>query len=159
MRSRLILALMALILVGNLAQAESGYIRAREAKVVSAPSAAAELVMALPKGTEVDILQRQGRWLEVQSGGRQGWVSGLLVGDEPPMNKINVLGGEDAGTLGQSARRRASVAISAAAARGLRSDERARQSDAGVADFGAVRQLESMGVSEDEAVEFMEQPH
>ena len=159
MQGRLILGLMVLVLGANAALAETGYIRAREAKMMTKPSAAAEMVVALQKGDAVEILQRQGHWMKVTANQHEGWVSSLLVGNKPPKHKITVLDGKDAADLEDSSRRRASTSTSAAAARGLRSDERARQSDDGVADFGAVRQMEGTGVSEDEAAKFMEKPH
>jgi len=157
MQGRLILGLVIALFSANAALAETGYIRAREARVMKAPSAAADQVVALHKGDKIEIIKHQGRWLKVTAGQQEGWVSSLLVGSRPPMHKITVLDGKDGNSLEDSARRRASASTSAAAARGLRSDERARQSDEGVADFGAVREMESTGVSEDEAVKFMGQ--
>lgn len=159
MHGKLTLGLMIVLLCANSALAETGYIRAREAKIMAGPSAAAKSLGTLHKGDAVQIIQRQGRWIRVTTNQQRGWVSSLLVDNKPPMHKATVLDGKKASDLEDSARRRASAATTAAAARGLRSDERARQSDEDVADFGAVREMESTGVSEDEAAQFMEQPH
>lgn len=157
MRSRFITAFLMVLIGTDAAVAETGYVRAREAKVMTSPTASAEVVISLDKGAEVEILKRQGRWLSVTVGEHAGWLSGLLVGDKPPMKKISVLDDSESAELQSSARRRASTATSSAAARGLRTDERARQSDAGMANFGALRQVEEMDVSEEEALIFMEQ--
>ncbi len=144
------------MLCANFALAETGYIQARQAKIYAAPSLKAEPVASVEKGTAVEIDERQGRWLKVHVARHQGWVSSLLVGSNPPIKKITVLD-DGAPTLDETARRRASAATSAAAPRGLRSEDRARQSDEGAANFDAVRQMETMGVSEEEAAKFAEE--
>ncbi|MFC1750123.1 SH3 domain-containing protein [Pseudomonadota bacterium] len=136
--------------------AETGYVQAHKARILASPSAKAEVLTIIKKGDTVDIIEAKGRWLNVNVDGQEGWVSKLLIKDKPPQGKITVFETEDS-SLEERARRRASTANSAAATRGLRSEERARQSDEGIADFGAVRQLESEQVSEEEAIEFLEQ--
>lgn len=155
MKNSFVSGLVLSLLCINLALAETAYIKARQAKIYIEPSAKSDLVTSAQKGDAVEIIEQQGRWLKVSFDQHHGWVSSMLVGKTPPGDKVTVL--DDADSLEQTARRRSSASTSAAAARGLRSDDRARQSDDEVADFGAVRQMESMGVTEDEAIEFVEQ--
>jgi hypothetical protein len=94
--------------------------------------------------------------LKVKFGDKAGWVPKLLVGKEPPKDKVTVLN-EGSQALDQTARRRASATAEAAAARGLRGEERARQSDDAAIDFNALQKVEQTNVSEDEAVQFQRQ--
>ena len=156
MTSKAVITFIMLAISSSIALAETGYVQGRQAKIFTSPSMKSAVVVSAKKGDAIEILEKQGRWLKVDFNGQQGWVSKLLVKNSPPMAKISVL--ENSGEqLQQSARRRASVATASAAARGLRSDGRARQSDEGVADFSALSEMESMSVSEDEALDFMEQ--
>lgn len=144
-----------LLLISAAAQAENSYIQARQAQLFAKPSLKASVVTVSHKGDEVVIEQRQGRWVKVKLGDKSGWVSRLLLGKAPPKEKITVL--DDGQGLEQSARRRASATAATAAARGLRGEERARQSDAAASNFDALQKVEQEGVSEDEALHFMQQ--
>lgn len=138
--------------------ADTGYVQAAKAKILASPSINAEVITTVPKGGIVEIIQTKGRWLNIKVGQLEGWVSKLLIKDKPPKRKITVFETEDT-SLEEKARRRASTVNSAAATRGLRSEDRARQSDTSIADFSALRQLERERVSEEEALEFLEQIH
>ena len=156
MTTKALLTLVILAISSSMALAETGYIQGRQAKIYVAPSMKSDVVSSAKKGDAIEVIETQRRWLKVEFNGQQGWVSKLLVKNNPPMNKISVLE-NNSEQLQQSARRRASVATASAAARGLRSDGRARQSDDSVADFSALSEMEKMGVSEDDAMKFMEQ--
>ncbi len=155
MKNKASISAAVLMLFAAQAMAETGYVQSRTAKLLASPAARAEVVTELVKGDAVEVVETQGRWLKVSSGDKTGWISKLLVKNQPPKGKISVL--EENKELEENARRRASTVSSAAAARGLRNEERARQSDDSVADFSAVREMESERVSEQEAMEFMEQ--
>lgn len=155
MKIRFVLGLIFSFLCSSAALAESAYVQARQAELFAEPSLKAKVVAVANKGDALVVEQQQGRWLKVKFGGKSGWVSRLLLGSEPPKDKVTVL--DDGQALDQSARRRASATAAAAAARGLRGEERGRQSDGAATDFNALQQMEQQGVSEDEALEFMEQ--
>ncbi len=156
MTTKALLTLVILAISSSMALAETGYIQGRQAKIYAAPSMKSDVVSSAKKGDAIEVIETHRRWLKVEFDGQQGWVSKLLVKNTPPMAKISVLE-NNSEQLQQSARRRASVATASAAARGLRSDGRARQSDDSVADFSALSEMEEMGVSEDDAMKFMEQ--
>jgi hypothetical protein len=156
MRIRIVLGLFFSLFYASLVVAESGYVQARQAELFAEPALKSVLVAVAKKGDAVVIEQRQGRWLKVKLGDKSGWVSTLLVGSEPPKEKITVLDAGDQ-ALEQTARRRASATAAAAAARGLRGEERARQSDGNAVDFNALQQMEAAGVPEDEALQFQQQ--
>jgi len=156
MKIRFLLGLCFPLLLSSAALAESGYVQARQAELLAEPSLKAVVVAVAQKGDVVTIEQQQGRWLKVKFGDKAGWVSKLLVGKEPPKDKVTVLN-EGSQALDQTARRRASATAEAAAARGLRGEERARQSDDAAIDFNALQKVEQTNVSEDEAVQFQRQ--
>lgn len=44
-----------------------------------APSTESESLTLLPEGVSLEVLGRQGDWVQVRAGSRQGWVYGLLI--------------------------------------------------------------------------------
>jgi hypothetical protein len=136
--------------------AELVYVQSKQAKVFESPAFNAQVVTTAAKGAALEKLAQEGRWLKVSYQDHQGWVPELLVGPRPPLNKISVIN-DEAADLKQNARRRASTTTSTAAARGLRNDDRARQSDDAVADYSALTEMDGFAVSDDEAQEFLEQ--
>ena len=86
MKSRIVWGLLISAVCLNVALAETGYIQARQAKILAEPVAKAEIVTSAQKGDAVEIIAREGRWLKVSFGQQQGWVSSLLVGDKPPQH-------------------------------------------------------------------------
>lgn len=123
---------------------------------MAAPEFNADLMTTIDRGAELTVKGSQGRWLQVGYQDKTGWVSQLLVGDTPPLGRMSTLNSSDQ-TIKQEARRRASATASVAAARGLRNDERARQSDNAVADYSALEQLDRLSVNDDEALKFVEE--
>ncbi|KAF0191532.1 MAG: hypothetical protein FD165_1866 [Gammaproteobacteria bacterium] len=147
----LVLALSAVAHAGELV-----YVQSKQAKLLSIPAFDGALVATVEKGAALEKLALQGRWVKVSHGDQQGWVSQLLVGPRPPLARESVID-DGAADLKQNARRRASATASTAAARGLRNDDRARQSDDSVADYSALTEMEGFAVSDDEANKFLEQ--
>jgi hypothetical protein len=46
----------------------------------SAPSASSKVVGSAPKGARFEVTKRSGRWVEIESDGVKGWVSGHFLG-------------------------------------------------------------------------------
>jgi hypothetical protein len=46
----------------------------------SAPSASSRVVGSAPKGARFEVTNRNGHWLEIESDGVKGWISGRFVG-------------------------------------------------------------------------------
>jgi hypothetical protein len=132
------------------------YVKSAKAKLFSEPSFKASLVSTVDRGTRLETLRTQGRWIEVKYDDHNGWISKLLTSKNPPPDKTSVLEGQ-ADTLEDSARRRASTNASAAATRGLRGEKRTRASDKGHPDYSALEQVESAKTSEQDAQEFHQQ--
>jgi len=147
---------LALSLVAGSCLAETVYVQAKQAKLMSEPNLKSEVVTAVEQGTALEQLAEQGRWLKVEHAGKQAWIYRLLISKQPPMKKVTVLGGHDE-NLTENARKRASSNAAVAAARGLRNDERSRESDQQMSDFHALEKVEAQSVNEQELQDFMEQ--
>lgn len=132
------------------------YVHSKQAKMLAAPDFNAAPVATLDKGSALEVQGKDGRWLKVSHQQQTGWVPELLVGAKPPLDKISVIN-EEAPELKESARRRASATTSTAAARGLRNDDRARESDDAVADYSALTEMEGYAVSDEEARKFVDE--
>ncbi|HNQ03431.1 MAG TPA: SH3 domain-containing protein [Thiobacillaceae bacterium] len=81
----------------------------------SSPSVAAARVAALAKGSNVEILARQGGWTQIRAGGHTGWVRILSV-------RANTSTGS-AADIAALASRRDSRVVAVAGVRGLNEEE------------------------------------
>jgi uncharacterized protein YgiM (DUF1202 family) len=120
---------------------------------MAGPGFDTQLIGVLQKGESVTIVKEQGRWVQVTYQSTNGWISKLLLADQPPMDKVSVLQGKQE-HLESTARRRASTNVTAAATRGLRADERTRISDEGKPDYDELREMEAAEIKEAEVREF-----
>ncbi|MFS0558005.1 N-acetylmuramoyl-L-alanine amidase [Brevibacillus sp. 179-C9.3 HS] len=63
-------------------KSKQGTVTADSLRMRKGPSTSNEIVLSLPRGTRVDILKRQGDWLQVRTSvGKTGWVSATYIGD------------------------------------------------------------------------------
>jgi len=129
------------------------YVQSLKAKVLAQPSFGAPVITEADRGDALAVQETQDRWYKVSVDGKSGWISRLVVSDRAPMAKTTAL--DDHEGLDISARRRASVATTAGAARGLAYDDRLRASQAGVANYAALEKVENVQVSEQEALAFL----
>lgn len=132
------------------------YVQSAKAKLMNAPDFKADLIAVLQKGERVALIKEQGRWQQVKYQSSIGWISKLLLADHQPMEKISVLKGKQE-QLEKSARRRASTNVTAAATRGLRSDDRERASAQGQPDFSQLEKMEAIQISPEEVQEFQDE--
>ena len=132
---------------------ETVYVQSLKAKLLSAPAFNATVVAEADRGDAAAVLETQARWYKVQLGNHSGWLSRLVVSDHAPLNKTTALDAAHTGDI--SARRRASVATTAGAARGLAADDRLRASQSGLTNYVALEKVEQLTVSEQEALDFL----
>jgi hypothetical protein len=131
------------------------YVQSLKAKIMSAPSFKAAIVAEAGKGTKLIASGKEGSWIKVGFGQKQGYVSSLLLSKNPPMEKVTLIkGNED--DIKQSVRRRASTYTSAAAARGLTQDDRRRLSTHEKVDYDGLEKVEAFTVTSEEVARFME---
>ncbi len=129
------------------------YVLSAKAKLYTEPSFRAPVVARLSKGEKTEAVGKNNYWFKVRYQGKEGWISRLAVSPHPPVKRGSLLARDD-GRLEQQARRRASVAATTAAVRGLREDERTRMSAVGGPDYAALRQVEAVTVSDAELTDF-----
>lgn len=137
------------------ALAETMYIQSKQAKLLSEPNFKSPSIIQLEKSTPVEVIMKKGRWTEVEFKGKRGWLSSFLLSTNPPINKVNILKGDNA-DLSKSARKRASSVTTAGAARGLSADERMRNSDLQQTDYTALEKIEEMAPSEEQIDKFID---
>lgn len=125
--------------------AESLYIQSQRADLLRGPGFEHGAVGELERGNEVKSLGRRSGWVRVRHGGLEGWVSGLLVAEEPPMERKSRLEGEREMNT-EEVRTRPSQVASAAAARGLAEEVRSRAREDQGARYDLLEQVESTGV-------------
>jgi len=131
------------------------YVQSLRAKVLSAPSFKASVLGEASRGTKLQAIKKEGRWVKIKFYGKTGYVASLLVTPYPPLARRGLIRAEG-GDFQQSVRRRASTYTSAAAARGLAQDDRRRISGQEKSDFDALERVEAFTVSDADVARFME---
>ncbi|MEW6678862.1 MAG: SH3 domain-containing protein [Pseudomonadota bacterium] len=115
----------------------------RDERLLAAPSATAAVLLAVSKGSKVEVLARQGGWTQVRAGNRTGWVRILSV-----RTAVTTTGVGDVAAL--ATKRDGAQVVAVAGLRGLTEEELQ------VAKFNA-RELERMElyrVDQQEALQF-----
>lgn len=144
--------LTAIVLWNVSALGQSMFVQSVKAELRASPSNSAESRATLARGTEVNVLNTQGAWSEVEAGGKKGWCLKLFLSAHKPIGAA-ALEKELAPSVEKSTRRRSSSYSTAASARGLMSDERTRQGrEKYRSDYEAVDKMNQEKVP-DEAVE------
>ena len=146
----------ALSLSALLAQAAEVYVQSVKAKIVSGPSFKAPVIAEVAKGKKLESTGREGGWVKVRYDSKNGYVFSLLVSNHRPLEKVGYIKSGDA-EIKQGVRRRASSYTSAAAARGLASDDRRRLSKEESANYGALEEMESFTVTDAEVASFSQE--
>lgn len=151
-----LLILLTVVLSTAVALAEDVYyVQSTKAKIMSQASFKAKVIGEASKGSKMTSLGRSGSWVKVKYYSSEGYVSALILSTQPPMRKMGLIKADE-GTLSHGVRRRASTYASAAAARGLVQDDRRRMSRDEKADYEGVLKLETITITEEELVKFME---
>lgn len=135
--------------------AASVYVKSMKAKVLAEPRFDSALVAEVERGQELALVEKAERWVKVAVSGREGWVSGLLLSDEPPKSAASVLdqGAED---ISGKARRRASAIATAGASRGLTAEGVKELQEADPkADYAALAKVEAQRIDRAEALDFV----
>ena len=103
--------------------ADELFVTSRICPVFSEPSAASARIELLKQGDTVDIFEVSGAWFGIVIGAeRKGWVQNLFVGNAPAGPKVSRASGMKNLTTVVDRRRASAYTTSAAAARGLSSE-------------------------------------
>jgi uncharacterized protein YgiM (DUF1202 family) len=130
------------------------YVQSVKAKILAAPSFGSREIAEVGKGQKLTLKVAEGSWIKVIYGGKEGYVSSLLVSTHPPLRKRGFIKADDA-EIKQGVRRRSSSFASAAAARGLTREDRMRADTEDHVDYSALGKMESLSFSDDEVTRFM----
>lgn len=150
--------LASLLVFSPLCSAQTQYIRSLQCKLMASPNFKAEVLTTLSQGVEVNVLERQGVWVKIETPEKlSGWVSKFLLSQvKPDENASGVLEFKEEDL--KNVRQRASVITTAAAARGLT----AKDIEAGVntpvvggQNFEALKLMESYRPSDAEIEAFI----
>jgi hypothetical protein len=151
-----ILFLMAFMILTSPVHAQNTYyVQSVKAKVMSATSFKSPLMGEVGKGYKFISSGKVGTWIKVKYKNKTGYVYYILLATHPPFDKIAIIKANEE-DINQGVRRRASSFTSAAAARGLASDDRRRLSNEERADYDLLEYMESFKVTADELNRFME---
>ncbi|MBI5889841.1 MAG: SH3 domain-containing protein [Nitrosomonadales bacterium] len=131
------------------------YVQSVKAKILSAPSFRSKVVAEVGMGQKLDMKGREGIWIKVANGNKEGYVSSLLVSTHPPLQKRGFIKANDA-EIKMGVRRRSSAFASAAAARGLTKEDRMRADTEERVDYTALGRMEALSFSDDEVTQFAE---
>lgn len=131
------------------------YVQSIKAPVLEEPIFGAKEIAKARRGEALQLIEKKDRWFRIRYKDLTGWVSALFVDTKPPAKRISVLEGSEKELKG-GARRRASAFVTAAAARGLM-EERARLSDRYRIDPEGVKWVESIVITDEEALRFLEE--
>ena len=65
---------LALATLAGVTRAESIWVKSENVQIRSGKGAVFPVVVAVPKGTELTVIERDGKWIKVQSGSQQGYI-------------------------------------------------------------------------------------
>ncbi len=130
------------------------YVQSAKAKILSGPSFKSTVIAVIGKGHQLTSIGREGSWVKVKIDDKEGYVPSLLLSAHPPLEKAGVIKADDP-EVKQGVRRRASSFTSAAAARGLTSEDRKRANIEDRVDLHALEKMESLTLTTDEVTQFM----
>lgn len=134
--------------------AESNYyVQSASAKILAQPSFRSKVIGEVRMGEKLVAIGKDGSWIKVSKSGNEGYISSLLLSTHPPIKKVEIIKADDT-EINQGVRRRASSFSSAAAARGLTKEDRARPDDKDEINYGAVKKMEAISVKPAEVDQF-----
>jgi len=159
MIKKLCLAAILIMLCPALSYSFDLYVHSVKAPIYTTPAMSSEKLVEIPKGTKLIGTGENPSWYEVQYKDVHGWVYKMTVKKSPPMEKTGIFSRlkslfHKISTLRGKSRRRPSSFTTTAAARGLR-EKRERFSDKYQLAYSSLERLESIEISENEALEFL----
>jgi len=131
------------------------YVQSTKAKILAGPSFRSAVISEVGMGQALTLKGKDGSWIKVTFGGKEGYISSLLVSTHQPLKRGGYIKADDS-EIKQGVRRRSSSFASAAAARGLTKEDRKRADTEERVDYSALHQMEELSISDDEVTKFAE---
>ena len=149
------LGLSLLLGAASQARAETLYVRSEDATLRSAADAGASEVGPVARGTELTVVSRDGSWIQVQAGGKSGWIHKLKTAADKP----DTGGGALASLGGGSRDSYVKEAESGRAARGLSpmAEKYAQNKALSPESIAAVKRMEQVVISKKEIEGFLKE--
>lgn len=135
--------------------AETMYVQSIKANIQSSPAFNSKVLGRALKGDALEVIEKNYSWYKVKYREETGWVSRFLVSARPPLDRVSVLAG-DTPSIEKESRRRASVATTTAAVRGLAAEDRQRAHAQGAMNYTDLEKMDAFKVDEQEALAFLE---
>jgi uncharacterized protein YgiM (DUF1202 family) len=155
-RFLLIMSVFAVFIFPHLAAAETWYVKKSATKLQAQASAGSKILSILKQGTPVEIIKKSGKFFQVSTAGKSGWVFQFRLSKKAPPA---AQGDEDVlGSLGGNQRMAARESASGSSIRGLSpvSEEHARKKGATSASIQAVKDMEDFKIQPQELDRFLE---
>jgi len=131
------------------------YILSAKVKLLAEPSFESAQIVNVTKGEKVIQIDKNTNWFKVDYNGKVGWLSRLSVSPHPATKRTSKLAQADETFINDS-RRRASVASTTAAVRGLQGDARQRINASKATDYEALARMERTNATEADIQDFMQ---
>jgi len=159
MIKKLIIFTILIILFPTFSYSFDLYVHSVKAPIYQEPFISSKKIIELKKGTKVIGIEEKANWYRIRYGGQSVWVYKLMVKKTPPLETKGLFGrlktlAHKVQALREKSRRRPSSYTTTAAARGLR-DKRKRFAEKYRLDYDALEKVESIEISNTEALEFL----
>ncbi len=148
---------LAILLLPHLVGAETWYVKKSSTKLQAKASARSEILGKLKQGTPVKVKSKSGKFYQVSTGGKTGWVFRFKLSKKAPAGEqgdgdvLAALGGDSKMTVRESA--------SGSSIRGLSpiSEQHAREKGATDESIQAVKNMETFKLRPEELDRFLEE--
>lgn len=146
---KLIFFIYSLVALGS----ETYYVQSTKTSLRSLPKSSSELLLTLPRGTELEVLSKEGLWYKVSAQGKTGWTCRLFIAPHKPVGKAELENIPE--ELEKMSRRRTSSYTVTAATRGGFESARIRGSrELYKSNFIELEKIEDFRLPEDKLCEF-----
>lgn len=138
--------LLFLLLVSGIATAETAFVSSREVKVYADADFNSDKIANFQTADEVEVLDRDGIWIEVEKNGLRGWISRYSISSVKPFRqKVSIFSRLKNFFSGENKRDRLALVSTAGGVRGL---TEAESDETGETDFAAVKRMEAFVFTE-----------
>jgi uncharacterized protein YgiM (DUF1202 family) len=137
------------------ARAETLYVRSEDVTLRAAADASAAEVGPVARGTELTVVSRDGSWIQVQAGGKSGWIHKLKTSADKPESGDSALASLGGGSRDSYVKE----AESGRAARGLSpmAEQYAQNKALSPESIAAVKRMEQVVISKKEIDGFLKE--
>jgi uncharacterized protein YgiM (DUF1202 family) len=152
------LIVLVILLLPNLASAETWYVKKSATKLQAEASARSEVLGKLQKGTPVKVKKKSGKFFQVSAAGKTGWIFRFKLTKKAPAGSGQG-DGDVLSALGGDQKMAARESASGSSIRGLSpiSEQHARKKGATDASIQAVKNMENFKVRPEELDRFLEE--